>query len=160
MHPRHTALLVVDVQNDFVHPDRSLYKPEGLGKESQGDLWEASPIVPRMLENLPQLLESARQANLFIVFIRAIYDPEYLSGPLAFVYERKGLWGDICISGTPGADFYGDIRPVDRPREVIVTKHRFSAFWGTDLNLIPNPPKGRRVGGLLKKQKGAPLNLG
>ncbi len=134
--PKHTALLVVDVQNDFVHPDNSLYSPHGLGRASEGDAWDAAPTVPRMLENLPRLLEAARKADLLIVFIRAIYDPKYLSGPLAFVYERKGLYDDICISGTPGADFYGDIRPSESPREVVVTKHRFSAFWSTDLNLV------------------------
>ena len=134
--PKHTALLIVDVQNDFVHPERSLYNPDGLGRQGKGELWKAFPIIPRMLQNLPRLLQSARQANLFIVFIQAIYDSKYISEPLAFVYERMGLYGDICVSGTPGADFYGDIRPIDSPREVVVNKHRFSAFWDTDLDLI------------------------
>lgn len=134
--PRHAALLIVDVQNDFVHPTESLYNPQGLGKGAPGDLWNEFPIIPRMAENLPRLLRSARESNLFIVFVRAIYDQQYISEPLAFVYERMGIYGDICISGTKGADFYGDIRPLKSAREVVVTKHRFSAFWGTDLNLI------------------------
>ncbi|MBI2164948.1 MAG: cysteine hydrolase [Chloroflexi bacterium] len=135
--PKHSALLIVDVQNNFVHPELCLYKPDGLGKHSKGDVWKAEPLIPRMLENLPKLLQAAREANLLIVFIRATYDPKYLSEPWAFMLERKGLYGDICIEGTPGADFYGDIRPrPNHPREVVVTKHRFSGVWHTDLLTI------------------------
>ena len=134
--PKHTALLIIDVQNHFVHPELTLFKPDGLGSLSKGDFWKNSPLIPQMLENLPQLLEAARKANLLIVFIRAVYDPKYLSDPWAFILERKGIYGDICISGSPGADFYGDIRPTESTREVVVTKHRLSAFWGTDLNQV------------------------
>lgn len=134
--PEHTALLIIDVQNHFVHPELTLFKPDGLGAQSTGNFWESSPLIPRMLEKLPHLLEAARRAKLLVVFIRAIYDPKYLSDPWAFILERKGIYGDICISGSKGADFYEGIRPNESTREVVVTKHRLSAFWGTDLDQV------------------------
>lgn len=59
---------------------------------------------------------------------------KHLSEPFAFVYERMGIYGDICISGTKGADFYGDVCPLKSAREMVVTKHHLSAFGGIDLN--------------------------
>ncbi len=126
--PRHTALVIVDVQNDFVHP-------EGVNKSP--DYWEKFPQFPKMLERLPRLLEAARKADNLIIFVRGIYDPQYIAPPFVVAMERMGLYGRICISGTFGADFFGDIRPAaESSREVIVTKHRYSAFWGTDLDMI------------------------
>ena len=43
-----SAIVVVDVQNDFVHP-------EGFYGKQTGDLWETYPLIPRMLHNLPEL---------------------------------------------------------------------------------------------------------
>ena len=89
-----------------------------------------------MLENLPLLLRAARQANCLVVFVRGIDDPKYTSEPFAFILERKELYGELCRSVTFGADFYGDICPAESPREFVVTKHNYSAFWGTDLDMI------------------------
>ena len=41
--------------------------------------------------------------------------------------------GDRCVSGTWGADFYG-VTPT--PDEYIVSKHRYTGFVGTDLEMI------------------------
>ena len=127
--PRRTALVIVDVQNDFVHP-------EGIyGRRSQS-LWEEQPLIPRMLETLPRLLDSARSAGCLVVFVRGIYDSKYISDSYAVQLEQKDLYGQICLAGSFGADFYGDIRPPGGVREVVVSKHRYSAFWGTDLSMV------------------------
>ena len=135
--PKHTALVVVDVQNDFVHPDglakRTVYHTYGKRPE---DLWKELPLLPRMVERLPRVIEAARNAVCLVVFVRGIYDTEYVSDSYAARLGMKDLYGEICISGTWGADFFGDIQPKVGPRELIVTKHRYSAFWGTDLNLV------------------------
>ena len=127
--PKHAALVIIDVQNDFVHP-------EGIYAKQAGELWQTYELIPRMLENLPPLLRAARRANCLVVFVRGIYDPKYTSEPFAFILEQKELYGELCCSGTFGADFYGDIRPAESPREFVVTKHNYSAFWGTDLDTI------------------------
>lgn len=37
--------------------------------------------------------------------------------------------------GSWGADWFGNIRPQDRPNEIVVSKHRASAFWDTPIDL-------------------------
>ena len=127
--PKHTALVVVDVQNDFVHP-------EGFYGRRSGKLWSDGPSFPIMLDRLPHLVEAARKADCLIVFVRWMGDPQRISDSLNFLQERDDMYGDLCIPGTFGADFYGDIRPRDSSREVVVTKYRYSGFAGTDLDLI------------------------
>ena len=127
--PKHTALVIVDVQNDFVHP-------EGIHGREKEDLWRDCPPIPTMLERLPGLIEAAREAGCFIVFVRWFGDPKYASESFTYLLDRIGRYGQICISGTFGAEFYGDIHPMEGPREVVVTKYRFSSFSGSDLDLI------------------------
>ena len=127
--PGHTALVIVDVQNDFVHPD-------GFYGKKTGDLWESYPLIPRMLHKLPELLSLARSAGALIVYVQAIYDPQYLSPTQTFVFERQGTYGTLCQAGTFGAEFFHTIAPLQTPREIVVSKHRFSGFWGTDLGMV------------------------
>ena len=127
----HTALVLVDVQNDFVHPDGV------LGKGAVPGFVDVS-LVPGMLATTRQLLAAARAAGVFTVFVQMIGDLVYQSGPAQALYRRRGGEGGTrsVLDGTWGADFYEDIRPDGRAREVIVRKHRYSAFAGTNLDLV------------------------
>ncbi len=93
-----------------------------------------------MIPRLEKLLESARAAGVKCVWIRNIYN----TGPNHYLSEvwleqaqrrRNGAYVKypVCEAGEWNGDFYR-IRP--RPDEVIVSKHRFGAFEGTDLDLI------------------------
>jgi ureidoacrylate peracid hydrolase len=127
--PGHCALLLVDVQNDFC--------AEGGAMHREG---HDVTLVQQMLPRLERLLDSARAAKVKCVWIRNIYN----SGPNHYLSEvwleqaqrrRNGAYVKfpVCEAGEWNGDFYR-IRP--RPDEVIVSKHRFGAFEGTDLDLI------------------------
>jgi ureidoacrylate peracid hydrolase len=121
-HPQHAAILVIDMQNDFV-------SDEG---------WAASVgWNPRHNQTAARrtawLLERAREAKVAIVFVQAIYDEMYLSAPMLERNRRRGIEGPRCISGTWGAEFYL-LEP--RPGEPIVRKHRYSAFAETELSMV------------------------
>jgi nicotinamidase-related amidase len=88
-----------------------------------------------MVSRLLPLIESARNAGVLIVFLRTIYDPPVLSPALAEQYERRRYPNSICLSGTPGAEFVDGFSPRDCPNELVITKHRYSAFWGSSLDL-------------------------
>ena len=118
----HTALVVVDVQNDFCADD-GFYGRLGL------ELTEIQAMVPRLQE----LLEAARQARAMRVFVQAVYDEAFLSGPWIERRERLGINVPCCIAGSWGAEFY-QVAPAEG--EYIVPKHRYSAFINTDLDLI------------------------
>jgi nicotinamidase-related amidase len=123
--PASTALVVIDVQNDFA-------LPQGVCGQVGDDI---SPVAP-MIARLKALIESARSSGVLIVFVRTIYDEPVLSPALAEQYLRRGYLNSICLSGTPGAEFYSGIGPQDAPNEVLVTKHRYSAFWGSSIDRV------------------------
>jgi ureidoacrylate peracid hydrolase len=122
--PKSTALLIIDVQNDFA-------LPQGVCGTIGDDI---SPVAP-MLDRLKLLIEAARQAKVFIMFVRAIYDDIVLSPALAERHRRRGYPNSICLTGTHGAEFVHGIAPRDTPNEVLVTKHRYSAFCGSSIDL-------------------------
>ena len=120
--PRLAALLVVDVQNDFVSPEGS------AGKRGE-DVSAALAMMP----NLLALIEAARRVALTIVYIRTTHS-EWTDTP-SWIYrssQKSGL--STCREGTWGAEFYEGISP--RPSERVVIKHRYSAFINTDLNTV------------------------
>ena len=123
--PASTALLVIDVQNDFALPQGVC----GL----VGD--DVSPVAP-MIDRLKVLIAAARRANLLIIFMRTIYDDVVLSPTLAEQYARRGYPNSICLTGTHGAAFVEGIDPRDAPNEIVLTKHRYSAFWGSAIDLF------------------------
>jgi nicotinamidase-related amidase len=125
INPASTALVVVDVQNDFA-------SPQGVCGVVGDDL----SAVPAMVGRLVLLIESARKAGVLIVYLRTIYDQPVLSPALAEQYERRRYPNSICLSGTRGAAFVEEIAPREAPNEIILTKHRYSAFWGSSIDLV------------------------
>lgn len=123
--PATTAFVIVDVQNDFCHP-------EGLCGRLGDDVHVTEPMV----RNIGRLLAAARAADMLVVFVRTTYDVPVLSAALAEQYERRGFPDSVCLEGTMGADFVDGIRPSGRPNEIVVTKHRYSAFWGSNIDLV------------------------
>ncbi len=123
--PAHTALVLIDIQNDFCHPGGVF-----------GVLGHDLSIMPPMAQRTRVLLDAARRKGMLIIFVRATYDGEVLSGPLAETYHRRGFLESQCPEGSFGADWYGGLAPDPGAlNEVVVTKHRFSVFWGTDFDV-------------------------
>lgn len=123
--PARTALVVVDVQNDFCHP-------EGVQGRFGVDLSD----MPAMAENVALLVEAARDCGAFIVWVRATYDPIVQGPPFAERLNRRPeSLRNLCLEGSSGAEWYGRVRPRAAGNEVVVTKHRNSAFWGTPIDL-------------------------
>lgn len=136
--PEHAAVLIVDVQNDFC--------AEGGAMHSEGrDLSLVQAMVPR----LARFLDAARGAQVPCVWIRNVYntDPNWYLSEVWLeqaTRRRKGLYVErpVCQRDAWNGDFY-QVRP--RPDEVIVTKHRYGAFEGTDLNLVLRSRRVRTV---------------
>ena len=118
--PAHAALLVVDVQNDFVADG-------GFFDQIGADVKTIQKTIPPLL----QLIDCAREAGVLVIFIQAIYDPQYLSSPMRERDLRVGRQMPRCLTGSWGADFHV-IAP--RPNEPVVIKHRYSAFANSELD--------------------------
>jgi ureidoacrylate peracid hydrolase len=118
--PAHAALLVIDVQNDFVANG-------GFFDRIGADVKTIQRIIPP----LARFVDCAREAGVLVVFIQAIYDPQYLSAPMRERDLRVGRRMPRCLTGSRGADFHV-IAP--RPNEPVVIKHRYSAFTNPELD--------------------------
>jgi len=122
--PKNAALLVVDMQNDFCHPDGS------LGKRGR-DMTFGLQMTPRLV----QLIEEARKAKVPVIFIRQTLS-EATTSPSVREHRLKRMPSGAELplqEGSWGADYY-EVAP--QPRECVVTKHRYSAFVDTSLDLI------------------------
>lgn len=122
--PGSTALIVVDVQNDFCHPD-------GYHAKTGADM----SMMPAMAESMRTLVAAARDAGALVVWVRATYDEIFQGAPLGEQMTKGGNALERCREGSWGADWYDDLRPREAPNELIVTKHRYSAFWDTEIDL-------------------------
>ena len=136
--PRHAALLLVDVQNDFCAEGGAMHR-EGR------DVAPVQDMVPR----LERLLEAAREANVACVWIRNVYNtgPNHSLSEVWLEQARRRRNGayvqyPVCEPGAWNGDFYR-VRP--RADEVIVTKHRYGAFESTDLDLVLRSKRIRTV---------------
>jgi ureidoacrylate peracid hydrolase len=129
--PRWAAVIVVDMQNDFVSPG-------GAWDQTGEDITFAQQALPRIID----LVAGARKVGVPIVFIRSIYttdDNRYLSDVFLHQEQRKQnavgrfLSVPVCKEGTWGWEIAAGLEPL--PQDTIVTKHRYSAFHNTDLDL-------------------------
>jgi len=117
VHPGHTALIVVDMQNDFCAEGGHAHKERGY------DVRACKGIAA----NIGRLAAAARRAGMPVIWIRAIYDFKYLEDAHIAKRGKEGC----CMEGTWGADFF-ELAPA--PGEAVIDKHCFSAFKGTELD--------------------------
>jgi biuret amidohydrolase len=120
--PARSALLLVDVQEDFV-------APTGAARNWGVDLSRFG----RPLANVEALLASARRKGVTVAFARVVTRTETDSAALKLLHARSGRPKgslELCRAGTRGADFYR-VRPL--AGEIEVEKRLYSSFAGTDL---------------------------
>ena len=121
--PAHTAVLVIDVQNDFCAPGGHI--EANLGK----DVADCQAVVGP----IGRLVGGARAAGAAVIWVKADYDPAYLSRPIRARQAARGIEAAYCVSGTWGAEFYV-LAPEDG--DIVMEKHRHSAFVGTALEQV------------------------
>lgn len=131
--PHHAALLVIDVQNDCCAPG-------GWFANRGADL----TLYEEMLPRLKALIDAARAADILVVFVQATSLPNYRSqSPAQLLFEIRlresypsasDASFDFCRPGTWGHEFVEGIAPAKD--DMVVQKHRSSAFAGTNLDLL------------------------
>jgi nicotinamidase-related amidase len=112
--PKTSALLVIDFQTSVV-------EMAGTDKDS-------------LLAKTANLIDATRRGRARIIYIVVGFRPGYPEGS-----PRNQSFGPIRESGrfaagSPGTEIHPVVAP--NPGDVIVTKHRVSAFAGTDLDMI------------------------
>jgi len=112
--PDATAVVVVDMQNGFVHPEGSLYAP---GSEAAID-----PIA--------ELVDRAREAGARVVYTRDVHPPEQFEGN--HYYDEFERWGEHVVEGTWETEIVDELDV--REEDLIVEKHTYDAFHETQLD--------------------------
>ena len=130
--PAHTALLLIDMQHDFVDPD-------GVFGRLGVDLSMYQAIRPR----LAALLAAAREHGVLVVHVQNTALPGRRSDSPAQIRfnlrmheaaRRGGPPLRYTLPGTPGREFVPELAPL--ADEVVVPKYRSSGFWGTNLEQV------------------------
>lgn len=126
--PARTALVVIDMQRDFVEPG-------GFGAALGNDVEPVAAIIP----TVRRLLDGARAAGLMILHTRECHLPDLSDCPPA-KRERgapslrigaPGPMGRILIAGEPGAEIVSELAPIDG--EHVIDKPGKGAFYATPL---------------------------
>lgn len=121
LRPAHTALLVIDMQNDFCADGG--YIETVVGKDAAACRAVAAPIMA--------LVAEARTNAVPVYWIRANYELDGLPAGLRVKFGGRGDGAVCCAPGSWGANFF-DVAPL--ANEAIIEKRCYSAFRGTDLD--------------------------
>lgn len=111
--PHQSAILVIDMANDFVYPPGTIATAGGPEYQAR-----AEAIIPR----LAALLAAARAAGIRVIYATDAHTE-------ADVELRK--WPPHAMKGTPQAQIVAALSP--RPGDIVLEKTTYSAFASTEL---------------------------
>ena len=126
--PAHTALVVIDAQNDFCSP--------GGAFDQNGDDLSSMPAA---IAACGTLIDAARSAGVQVIYIQNQKLPNNKSTSpswLRFLVARNGMVKnqDLCLVGTWGAQIVDALKPQEG--DIVVHKWRSSAFVATNLDMV------------------------
>jgi nicotinamidase-related amidase len=108
-----SALLVVDMQRFFLDPASPTFTCGGVA----------------ILPTVKRLVDAFRRAGRPVIFTRHVHHPDHLdSGIMGW------WWEGMCLEGSAESEVHPDLAPM--PGEKSVFKHRYSAFYDTDLETV------------------------
>ncbi len=124
--PRHTALVVVDMQNDFVDP-RGFFGQKGL------DLTACNAVIPR----IQAVVRQSRTLGLSVVYTATVHTTDSLEPGRHRVLPLRdrnaaAARTAVCLQRTWGAEVVDPLRP--EPGDLLIEKRRYSAFFETDFD--------------------------
>lgn len=113
--PQRMALINVDMQNCFVQ-DSPIAAPDGLA----------------LLARINQLAAVCRAAGIPVIHTSHVLRPD--GSNMGLLAELAPVKAGIINQGAPSAALHKDL--VVDPRDILLEKPRFGAFYGTDLDMI------------------------
>ncbi|MCK5891442.1 MAG: cysteine hydrolase [Aeromicrobium sp.] len=119
-----TALMIIDMQNSFLHPDGSM---AAIGMPHEA----LTPAVA----GCQKLVDAARTADVPVVFTRYVYMADYRDGgllPNELVPAMREV--DALVAGSWDAEIVEELTP--HAGDVVIDKSRPSSFYGTQLEPV------------------------
>ncbi|WP_181684774.1 cysteine hydrolase family protein [Halorhabdus salina] len=112
--PDRTAVVVVDMQNGFCHPEGSLY----------------APASEDAIEPCVDLVDRAREADATVVYTRDVHTDEQFED--AHYYDEFERWGEHVLEGSWDAELIEQLQ--SREPDLAIEKHTYDAFHETQLD--------------------------
>ncbi len=118
--PETTALLVVDMANDFLHEKGKMWLPHGHS----------------IIAHVRELIDYSRNVGFHVIYINDCHRKDRYDIELDKRTEH-------CIEGSWGAQVVDELKPLDN--DLVVNKRRYSGFFQTDLDLLLRENKVKTV---------------
>ena len=130
---KRTAILVIDMQNAFA------------SKGGMFDLWGFDiSHIPQILKPIKEITSAARVKKVKVVYIAHRLYPDLREvGPMSrfwynrnleYYREKPEMRDRLLLRGTWGAEIIDELTPQED--EIVIEKRRFSAFVGTELDMM------------------------
>ena len=118
------ALLVIDMQNAYCHPEGSFSK---LGR----NIWPLRKVIPACRE----LIDMAHAAKIPVIYARYVLRADYKNGGILI----KEIWPALAevkyvMAGSWDAEIVDELKP--NSEDFVIDKSRYSAFYATGLEPI------------------------
>ena len=108
-----SALLVIDMQKFFLDPQSPTFTIGG------------SAILP----GLKRLIQSFRDAGRPVIYTSHVHHPGLIDAGI-----MDWWWEGMCLEGSEDSRVHEEIAPLASDK--VITKHRYSAFYNTDLETV------------------------
>ncbi len=119
-----TALLVLDLINEIVHPSGK-YSSEGYFDQ----------VTCRdVIHNAKKAIEHARRLEMLVIYVIVGFSENYVEWPKNSPVFRSAKTEKRIILGTWGTQIHSSIEP--KPHEKIIVKNRINSFYQTNLELL------------------------
>ena len=116
--PKKTALLIIDMQNDFLKPGAPVFSQMGYD----------------MCDKLSEVADVFRQKGSLIIYSQNVIRPDLLDMGKSGEFSECLKQGKCGIDGTEGVELYEKIAP--KKGDVVLKKSKYSFFYGTQLDNI------------------------
>jgi ureidoacrylate peracid hydrolase len=113
LNPERAALLVIDMQRFFLDPASPTFTCGGVA----------------IMGNVKRLIEAFRAAGRPVIYSCHVHNPNLSDAGI-----MGWWWEGMCLEGSEEAKVHPEIAPL--PNEKIIYKHRYSAFYNTDLETV------------------------
>ena len=127
--PGHTALVVIDMQRDFIEKG-------GFGDSLGNDVARLEAIVP----TTARLIDVFRQHDWPVIHTREAHKPDLSDCPPSKIRRgnpslhigETGAMGRLLVAGEPGNQIVANLAPLEG--EIVVDKPGKGMFWATGLH--------------------------
>lgn len=121
------ALVLIDIQKDFVHPN-------GLFATKVSRMFDDAGLGA-FLTNCAHLVDAMHGLKRPVIFIRVDYRVDGADSALApYWAKRLASTSDLVIENSWGAEFMDELLPA--PSDIVITKKSHSAFHDTHLDRV------------------------